>query len=451
MNQTQESYPPPPQSWEIETASREQLARIQDLGVTRLVRRTWEHVPFYRERWRREGLSPNDVAGLKDLARLPVISKKDLEEDLLKNPPFGAYQGDFPSIRVQASSGSAGSPKPFFQTQRDWEIIANLWARRLYAQGVKKGDILQVTFAYSLFVVGFTSTEGAMKLGALVLPTGSGSVIPSERQVRIAKEWGTTVLLGTPSYVLYLAEVAARIGLDPRKDFKIRLSIHTSEPLTDPTRRAIEEKWGVKAYDNFGSVETGAPTFECEEREGYHINEDGYVFEVVDPESYKPVAPGQEGVIVVTSLFKEAAPVIRYNLEDISSFLEAPCPCGRTLKRLGRIKGRVSDMVKIRGVALYPTAIEGILGRFPELTGEYVLILDQVAQQDRVALRVECRPESGNGSVVKERLERELKVATGLSIEAELLEPGELARSLRIEERIKAKRIWDRRGGNHVQ
>ena len=175
------------------------------------------------------------------------------------------------------------------------------------------------------------------------------------------------------------------------------------------------------------------------------------MFEILDPESYKSVAPGQEGVIVVTSLFKEAAPVIRYNLEDISSFIEAPCRCGRTLKRLGRIKGRTSEMVKIRGVALYPTAMEGILGKFPELTSEYVLILDRVAEQDRVALQVECRPESGDGSLVKERLERELKVATGLSIEAELLKPGELARSLRIEERIKAKRIWDRRGGNHVQ
>jgi phenylacetate-CoA ligase len=284
-----------------------------------------------------------------------------------------------------------------------------------------------------------------MRLGGLVVPTGSGAVTPSERQVKIAKEWQTTVLVGTPSYVLHLADVAGKLGMDSQKDFKLRITCHTAEPLTEAARRSIEERWRVKAYDHFGSVETGAPTFECEERNGYHINEDGYIFEVLNPKTHEPVAPGEEGVIVVTSLFKEAAPVIRYNLEDVSAFVAGACACGRTFRRLGKIKGRTNEMLKIRGVPLYPTALEDVLKKFPELTHEYLLIVERAGQQDRAVLQVECRSAGAITSLLKERLERELKVATGLHMEAELLTPGALERSLKIEERIKAKRIWDRR------
>lgn len=443
-------YPVPPESQNIEKAPRELLEEMQNAGLRSLIRRTWEHVPFYRERWKRKGLKPEEITGLKDLSKLPIISKRDLEEDLHLYPPFGSYQGDFPAVRLQASSGSSGEPRPFFQTKRDWKIIGNFWARRLHAQGVKPGDVLQVVFTYSLFIAGFTATEGAMKLGAMAVPAGSGAVTPSERQVKIARQWGTTVLVGTPSYTLHLADVAEKMGLHTRGDFRMRITIHTAEPLTDAARRAIEERWGVEAYDNFGSVETGAPAFECREKNGYHINEDGYIFEILDPERYQPVAPGQEGLLVVTSLFKEAAPVIRYNLEDVGSFLEGPCPCGRTLTRLGKIRGRVGEMVKIRGVAFYPTAVESVLERIPELTREYLLILDREGVKDKVTLEVECCVDEANASHLKGRLERTLKQATGLSIEAHLLKLGELARSLKVEERIKAKRVWDRRGESHV-
>lgn len=440
-----EGYPPPPLSWEIETAPRERLAEIQDAALRRLIQRAWHHVPFYRERWEAQGIRPEEIQRQGDLRKLPVVSKRDFEESLLRHPPFGNYQGNFPTARIQASSGSTGEPKPFFQTLHDWKTITNFWARRLHAQGVRQGDIVQVAFTYSLFIVGFTATEGAMQLGALVVPTGSGAVTPSERQVKIALEWRTNVLMGTPSYVLHLADVAERMGLDPSKDFRLRITVHTSEALTEPMRKVIQERWGVQAYDNFGSVETGSPTFECEEKNGYHINEDGYIFEVLDPESHEPVAPSENGVLVVTSLFKEAAPVIRYNLEDTSSLLERACPCGRTFRRLAKIKGRVDEMVKVRGVGFYPTAMEGVLERFPELTHEYLFILDRTGQQDTVTVRLECRREDGDRSLLKEKLERELKVTTGLSMEAQILKPGELRQDLKIEERIKAKRVWDRR------
>jgi phenylacetate-CoA ligase len=392
-----------------------------------------------------DGLTPEEITGIKDLIRLPIISKKDFEEDLLQNPPFGTYQGDFPAIRIQASSGTRGKSKPFFQTQHDWNVIANFWARRLSAQGVKPGDIVQIVFTYSLFIAGFTATEGAIRLGALVVPSGSGAVTPSERQVGIAKDWGTTVLVGTPTYILHLADVAEKMGLDTRKDFHLRISVHTAEALTEAMRRAIEERWKVQAYDSFGSVETGAPTFECEEKNGYHINEDGYLFEILDPKTLKPVPAGKDGLIVVTSLFKEAAPVIRYNLEDISSFVDEPCPCGRTLKRLAKIRGRLDEMIKIRGVAFYPTVIESILERWPQLTSEYLLILDRVGNREKATLKVEHSASDPGKDNLKEKLERDLKVATGLSIEAELLGHGELKRVLNMEERIKAKRVVDRR------
>ena len=448
LNGSTEDYPGAPESESVERAPRDRLNRLQEENLRSLYRRAWEQIPFYRQRWEEHGLRRDEVQSLSDLAKLPVISKRDLEADLAQCPPFGTYQGNFSAVRVQASSGSSGNPKPFFHTRDDWNTISNLWSRRLHAQGVRSGDMFHVVFTYSLFIAGFTATEGAMKLGALVVPAGSGAVTPSERQVRLLSDWGATVIAGTPSYVLHLADVAERAGLDLKRDFKLRLGVHTAEPMTEAARRAIETRWSIKAYDNFGSVETGAPTFECPEQSGYHINEDAYIFEILDRETLMPLTSGQDGVVVVTSLFKEAAPVIRYNLEDISSISDDPCPCGRTFRRLMKIKGRASEMLKVRGVPFYPTAVEGVLERFPELAREYRLVLDRAGQQDRVTVQVERRSLAEETNSLRERLERELKVTTGLAMDAELLAPGELSRSLKVEERVKVKRIWDRRGEN---
>jgi len=448
--QIQSNYPGAPESATVETASRAQLRQWQEKRLVSLYQRTWKHIPFYRKRWEEHGLSADDIRSLSDISKLPVISKSDFESDLAAHPPFGTYQGNFSAIRVQASSGSSGKPKPFFQTGNDWNTISNLWSRRFYAQGVRAGDIFQIVFTYSLFIAGFTATEGAMKLGALVVPAGSGAVTPSERQVRLLSEWGATVITGTPSYILHLADIAERMGMDLKRDFKLRIGSHTAEPMTEAARRSIESRWGIKAYDNFGSVETGAPTFECPEQNGYHINEDAYIFEILDRDTMMPVAPGEDGLVVVTTLFKEAAPVVRYNLEDISSIVDDPCPCGRTFQRLMKIKGRASEMLKVRGVPFYPTAVEGVLEGFPELTREYRLVVDRIGQQDRVTVQLERRSDIDDINPLRERLERALKVATGLAMNAELLPPGELTRSLKVEERIKVKRIWDRRGEKNV-
>ena len=439
-------YPGAPESLTIETASPMVIRRLQGERLSALVQRSWDRIPFYRERWKAAGVEPGDIRAASDIRKLPVIRKSDFEDSLRLHPPFGDYQGDFAAVRVQASSGTSGNPKPFFFTRSDWDIIARLWSRRFHAQGVREGDILQIVFAYTLFIVGFTASEGAMRLGALVVPTGSGSVTPSERQVKIARDWGATVLAGTPSYVLHLADVAEEQGFDLKRDFRLRRTIHTSETMTEAARRAIESRWGVEAYDNFGSVETGSPTFECEERNGYHVNEDAYIFEVLDPATHEPVPPGDEGVLVVTCLFKEAAPVIRYNIEDLCELLEEPCGCGRTFRRISKLRGRLSDMVKVSGIPFYPTSVETALERLPELTREYMVTVDRVGQRDALRVDVEMRPGCEATGEIRERLERELKVATSLTMEAVLLSPGQLASSLGVESRIKVRRIRDNRG-----
>ncbi len=438
-------YPGAPESLTTETAPPDVIRQLQGERLAALVRRAWDRIPFYRDRWKACGIEPGDIRTAEDIRKLPVIRKSDFEDSLRLHPPFGDYQGDFPAVRVQASSGTSGNPKPFFFTRNDWDIIARLWSRRFHAQGVREGDILQVVFAYTLFIVGFTASEGAMRLGALVVPTGSGSVTPSERQVKIARDWGVTVLAGTPSYVLHLADVAEAQGFDLKKDFRLRRTIHTSETMTEPARRAIEDRWGVSAYDNFGSVETGSPTFECEERSGYHINEDAYIFEVLDPATHETVPPGSEGVLVVTCLFKEAAPVIRYNIEDLCEFIDDDCGCGRGFRRISRLRGRLSDMVKVSGIPFYPTAVETALERLPQLTREYRVTVDRIGQQDTLTVEVETRPGAEAGDGIKRQLERELKVATNLTMEAVLLSPGELGRSLGVENRIKVRRIRDKR------
>ena len=444
-NPLTEMYPGAPESLKIETSSPETIRQLQGERLAALVRRSWDRIPFYRDRWKAYGLEPSDIRTADDILKLPVIRKSDFEDSLRLHPPFGDYQGDFAAVRVQASSGTSGNPKPFFFTRNDWDIIARLWSRRFHAQGVREGDILQIVFAYTLFIVGFTASEGAMRLGALVVPTGSGSVTPSERQVKIARDWGTTVLAGTPSYVLHLADVAEGQGFDLKKDFRLRRTIHTSETMTEAARRAIESRWGVSAYDNFGSVETGSPTFECEERSGYHVNEDAYIFEVLDPATHEPVPAGSEGVLVVTCLFKEAAPVIRYNIEDLCEFIDGGCGCGRTFRRISKLRGRLSDMVKVSGIPFYPTSVETALEGLPQLTREYLVTVDRVGQQDALKVEVELRPGFEANGELKQRLERELKVATSLTMEAVLLSPGELGRSLGVENRIKVRRIRDRR------
>jgi len=432
-------------TWQEERPARRALKAMQAERLKLLVHRTYEHVPFYRRMWAAHGFSPTDLKSLRDITKIPFVTKKDIANSLDQYPPFGDYQGDFPTIRIQASTGSTGKPKPIFHTRNDWENIARLWARRLYAQGVRAGDIVQIAFAYTLFIVGFTSSEGAMRLGATVVPAGSGAVTPSERQLQLMRDWRTSVVGCTGSYMLNLADVARSIGLDPRNDFAVRVSFHTAEPLTEGMRAQIEEAWGCRAYDNFGSVETGAPTYECEEQHGLHVSEDAYIFEVVDPDTGEPVPDGQEGELVVTTLTKEAAPFIRYRIGDVASFIPGPCACGRTFRRIAPIRGRVDDMIKVKGVAVYPTDFEPSIKESGLFSGEYLITVWREGHREFVKVSVEYVGPEGSRDQVSSRLVAQLHSALGLRCEVETLTEGEIKRLSGAEKRIKYKRIRDLR------
>ena len=428
--------------------SRAEIQDVQNALLPELVARSFARVPFFRRRWTDAGVDPSEIRGLADLARLPIVRKQDIEADLRENPPFGSYQGDFPAIRLQASSGSTGKPKPFLHTRNDWENISTLWARRLAAQGVTAADRVQVAFAFALFIPSFTSAEGAMKLGALVIPTSNGAVTPSLRQLELARDWGTTVLGTTGGYAMHLAEVAKQHGLDPRKDFRIRVMYHTGEPLVEETRRQIEATWGCASYNNYGSVETGAPAWECVRQNGMHFNEDAYIFEIVDPQTLEPKADGEEGALVVTCLFKEAAPVIRYMIGDVAAIWPEPCPCGCSFRRLSPIRGRIDDMLKIRGAPLYPTAIEGVLRSFPQLGAEFRIIVDQQGGMDTLEVRVESSHGATLPPDIADTVGRAIKAKAGCSAAVTVVPFGALTVPEEVASRTKNRYVVDLRKKN---
>ena len=249
----------------------------------------------------------------------------------------------------------------------------------------------------------------------------------------------------TGSYMLNLAEVARSMQLDPQKDFAVRVSFHTAEPLTEAMRAQIQAEWGCKAFDNYGSVETGAPAYECEEQHGLHVSEDAYIFEIIDPHTGQPVSDGEEGELVVTTLIKEAAPFIRYRIGDITSFISEPCGCGRTFKRLAPIRGRVDDMIKVKGVAIYPTDFEPSIKRSGLFSHEYLITVWREGYREAVKVSVEYVGPMGEREQACTRLASELRSALGLRCEVETLAEGEIKKLLGAEKRIKYKRIRDLR------
>ncbi len=421
----------------------------QDRLLPQVVMRAWHRVAFYRRHWGEHGIDAHSIRTLDDLHRLPILRKQDIEADLKANPPFGSIQGDFPVIRLQGSSGSTGKPKPILHTRNDWENITNLWARRLAAQGVTALDRVQVAFNLALFIPGFTSIEGAMKLGALVIPTGSGAVTSSLRQLELARDWGVTVMGTTGGYALHLATVAEENGLDLKRDFNIRVMYHTGEPLIEESRRRIEALWGCKSYNNYGSVETGAPAWECVFQNGLHFNEDAYIFEIVDPETLQPLPDGQEGAVVMTSLFKEAAPIIRYMIGDIAAIWPEPCPCGCVFRRLSPVRGRIDDLLKIRGAAVYPSAIEAALRTFSVLGSEFRIIVDRENGVDRLEVRAECADWVVAGQPdLQGRIVRAIKERTGCTANITLHPLGSLTVPDAIAARTKNRYVIDLREKN---
>ena len=430
----------------IEQASRAEIEALQGRLLRAQVENAWKNVPFYRQRWEAAGVRPENIRTPADLPKLPLVTKEDFDQDLLETPPFGSYQGNVRPVRVHASSGTTGAPKPFFNTQADLDRIAELSARRLRAQGLTPNDLVQVTLPFSLYIGGPIAIEGAMKLGAGVLATGTGAMTPSRQQIEIARRWRPTVLCSTPSYALRLTEVAREMGFDPTRDFNFHMIYVTAESCPPETRAELERRWNARVYDNFGSVEAAASTYECRCQCGWHISEDAYIFEVVDPHTGEPFPPGKQGAFVVTSLFREASPFFRYRVGDLVSLWDEPCECGRTFRRMSPVKGRADEMLKLRGISVYPAAVERVLRTFPELGAEWFLVREQRGGVEGIVVQIEAAhplPEQereGLASRVADRLKREI----GIRLEVEIFDPGALVSPEAAEGRVKARRIIQR-------
>ena len=438
----------------IERASRAEIVALQESLLRAAVARAWESVPFYRRRWEAAGIRPGDIRTLDDFLRLPIVSKTDFDADLLAHPPFGSYQGNAQEqgahkisiARIHASSGTTGDPRPILCTLNDVERIAQLSARRLRAQGVRPGDLLQVTLPYTLYIGGTIALEGAMALGAGVIPTGTGAMTHSRRQVEIAHRWRPTVLCATPSYALKLADTAAAMKLDPAKNFAFRMIYVTAEVLTPELRREVGERWNAEVFDNYGSVEAAASTYECAAHCGWHISEDAYIFETVDRVTDQPRPAGRDGVLLITTLFREAAPFFRYRVGDIVSIDSQPCACGRTFRRMSTVKGRADEMLKLRGISVYPTAIERVLRGFPELGLDWQLVVDNKLSAHEAVVEVEAV----NGLTFAERtalanrVADHLKETIGVLPEVEIFDPGTLFPNPDDRAKVKTKRVIQR-------
>jgi phenylacetate-CoA ligase len=351
------------------------------------LRKTLNHClnsPFYRKRFAEHKLRPEDIKTLDDLRKIPFTTKNDLRE----NYPFGMAAVPLEeTVRLHSSSGTTGNPTVVLHTQRDLDQWAEAVARCLYMVGLRKSDVFQNSSGYGMFTGGLGFQYGAERLGMLTVPAAAGNTL---RQIKFITDFGTTALHAIPSYASRLYEVMLQQGIDPR-DTKLQTLLIGAEPHSEAQRKRIEEMLGVKAYNSFGMSEMCGPgvAFECPEQNGLHIWEDYYIVEIIDPDTLEPVAEGETGEMVLTTINREAMPLLRYRTRDLTRILPGKCPCGRNHIRLDRMKGRSDDMIILKGVNIFPIQVETILMKFKELSSSYLIVLDTVNNNDEMSVEVE--------------------------------------------------------------
>ncbi|MBN2105861.1 MAG: phenylacetate--CoA ligase [Deltaproteobacteria bacterium] len=427
---------------EFETLPREALESLQLKRLKATVDRVYATVPFYKKKFDEAGLKPSHIKSLKDMRLLPFTVKTDLRD----NYPFGLFSVPMESVvRVHASSGTTGKPIVVGYTRRDIDTWAELMARTLTAAGIHKGDIVHNSYGYGLFTGGLGAHYGAERIGASVIPISGGN---TKRQIMIMKDFGPTAITCTPSYALHLADVARDMGIDPAKDFKIRVGCFGAEPWSEKMREQIEKIFNIDAVDIFGLTEVIGPgvSSECiEAKRGLHVFEDHFIPEIIDPETGEPLPYGEKGELVFTSITKEAFPVIRYRTRDISCLNPELCICGRTFVRMERITGRTDDMLIIRGVNVFPSQIESALMQIEGLEPHYQLIVDRKNNLDTIEVQVEVNErifsdEVKQLEVIEKRVVHDIKEMFGVSCKCTLVEPKTIQRS-----EGKAKRVIDKR------
>ena len=369
---------------QFEALSREELEKLQLERLQATVRHCMNS-PFYKQRFEECGLKPEDIKSLDDIRKIPFTTKQDLRDTY----PFGMASVPLTKcVRLHSSSGTTGNPTVILHTQKDLDEWANAVARCLWMVGLRPDDVFQNSSGYGMFTGGLGFQYGAERLGALTVPAAAGN---SLRQIKFIKDFGTTAIHAVPSYVTRLYEVMREQGVDPRRDTKLKVLAIGAEPHSEEQRKRIEDMLGVKAYNSFGMSEMCGPGvgFECKEQNGLHFWEDYYIVEIVDPETLEPVPDGEIGELVLTTLNREAMPLLRYRTRDLTRVLGRTCPCGRNHIRLDRMKGRSDDMMVLRGVNIFPIQIEKILMQFEELANNYLITLTTDEDNDNMTVEVE--------------------------------------------------------------
>ena len=410
----------------VELMPRGKLAALQLKRLRQTVKNAYENVPLHRKRMRSIGIEPGDIRSLDDLARLPFTVKTDLRDHY----PFGMFARPRAGLaRLHASSGTTGKPTVVGYTPRDIATWSGLMARSMACAGARPGDVVHNAYGYGLFTGGLGAHYGAERLGATVVPMSGGS---TERQIVLIQDFGARVLCATPSYALAIAEVAEKAGVDLRRS-KLKIGIFGAEPWSEAMRKEIQARLGLKAVDLYGLSEILGPgvACECEEaRAGLHGWEDHFIFEAIDPVTGKPVAEGAQGELVITTLTKEALPMLRYRTRDITRLSTERCACGRSHLRIKRITGRNDDMLIIRGVNVYPSQVEAALVGVPGVAPHYQLVVERKGAMDHLSVEVEIAPGSAQASaVVAQAVKHHIKAMVGVSAEVIVKQPGEIPRS----------------------
>ena len=407
-----------------ETQPREALERLQLKRLRACLKNACEHVPLHRERMKARKLRPQDLHTLADVRELPFTVKTDLREHY----PFGMFARPREKLaRLHASSGTTGKPTVVGYTARDLATWAELMARSMACAGTRPGDVVHNAYGYGLFTGGLGAHYGAERLGATVVPMSGGA---TEGQVLLIQDFGARVLCATPSYALAIAEVAEREGADLRAS-KLEVGLFGAEPWSEAMRREIEARLGLKAMDIYGLSEIMGPgvAVECEAQDGLHVWEDHFLAEVIDPDTGEPVPEGQAGELGITTLTKEALPVIRYPTRDITRASRERCACGRTHLRLRRITGRNDDMLIIRGVNVYPSQIEAVLVGLPGLAPHYQLVVERVGSLDELTVEVEASALDAAFAELEARVRHQIKSLIGVTSKVVAKKPGEVPRS----------------------
>jgi phenylacetate-CoA ligase len=441
------TFPPAPEYFEAafyeapEAIAHKQLARLRQRAHSAY------NVPFFRKRWDAAGFDPRDLRSLDDLAEVPFYTVDDIRKSIDENPPYGDYQGVRPEdatrepMRVFMSGGTTGKSRPTLYTQWDREVGAILTARALYLQGIRPGDVVLNSWAYSTHNGAFNFDEALYRwLNCVVLTTGTGTVTSSRRQIELARAYGATAILTTGDYLLHLADVAREMGLDPKRD----LNLCAIPNIGD--RALLEETFGGENYASYGFHEVQWVAIECPARQGLHIFEDAYVVQVVDPDSGEPVPDGELGSLVVTELYKTGSPQFRYNIMDLSHLEpRGQCACGSWLRRMGPFSGRGDNMVKLRGVNIWPEAVGELAMRVDGVGNDYFVRAVRRDNRDEMILSVASEAAPAELERIQNAVESLLKDELGVKIACEVVAPGALDDWTELHTSPKAKRFRDER------